>query len=120
MRRTALIPVLLVLALGACTDLVGPGARSLEGRWSARVDGETVRITLTDDSRGIRGSGEWGRDHVYVTGDRRYDEVYLFFEFSRYNPIELEGRAFSGEIEGRLYGSGYRGDPVRFERDSWW
>lgn len=120
MRRTALIPVLLMLVLGACTDFAGPGRRSLDGMWSARVDGETVRITLTEDARGIRGSGEWGWDRVYVTGDRFHDEVYLVFEFGQYNPIELEGQVFSGEIDGRLYGSGYHGDLVRFRRDSRW
>lgn len=119
MSRTALIPMLLMAVLGGCVDFTGPGSRSLDGDWSARVDGETVWVTLRDDGRVIRGSGDWGRDDVYVTGERDRDEVHLVFEFLDFNPIELEGRILSGEIEGRLYGSGYHGEVVRFRRDSW-
>ena len=119
MRRIALIPLLLMVVLGACDDFIGPGHRSLDGDWIARIDGETVEISLRDDDRDIRGSGDWGRDDVHITGERYHDDVYLVFEFNRFNPIELEGRIVSREIEGRLYGSGYHGESVRFRRDSW-
>lgn len=120
MRIPGLVSVLLMaVALGACDDLTRPGSRSLDGDWSARVDGESVWVTLRDDGDQIRGSGDWGRDEVYVTGERRHDDVYLMFDFLQYNPIELEGRLVNGEIEGRLYGSGYDGELVRFRRDSW-
>ena len=119
MRRLALFPLLLlIVVLGACADATGPGRRALDGDWSARIDGETVWISLREDRGSIRGSGEWGVDDVYVSGERYDSEVRLVFEFSRYNPIELEGRLVSQEIEGRLYGSGYQGELVRFRRDS--
>lgn len=118
MRRLALLPILLVtLLLGACDDLTGPGGRSLDGQWVARVEGEQVWLSLRDDGRDIRGSGEWGYDDIYVSGERRSSDVYLVFEFDRYNPIELEGRINNREIEGRLYGSGLDGERVRFRRD---
>lgn len=119
MRRLALIPLLLlIVALGACTDFTGPGHRALDGEWSARIDGESVWLSLREDRGSIRGSGEWGRDIVYVTGERYGNEVYLQFEFRYFNPIELEGRLASWEIDGRLYGSGYQGERVRFRRES--
>lgn len=118
MRRLAFIPLLLVvLLLGACTDITGVGSRTLDGRWSARIDGETIWISLRDDRGRIRGSGEWGWDEVYINGDRYGSEVYLYFEFNRYNPIEFEGRISRREFEGRIYGSGYHGERVRFRRD---
>ena len=118
MRRLVLIPLLLVVVLGACTDATGTGRRTLDGEWSARIDGETVWLSLREDGGSIRGSGEWGRDALYITGERYNDEVHLVLEFSRFNPIELEGRLVNRELEGRLYGSGYQGERVRFQRDS--
>ena len=118
MRRLALLPVLLAtLFLGACDDLTAPGSRSLDGQWSARIDGEEVWVSLRDDRGDIRGSGDWGFDDVSVRGERIDSEVYLIFEFDDFNPIELEGEIVSREIDGRLYGSGLEGDRVRFRRD---
>lgn len=119
MRKLALMPVLLLMVvLGACTDIAGPGHRSLDGQWSARIDGETVWLSLREDRHGIRGSGDWGRDAFHVTGDRYGNQVHLHFDFWHFNPIEFEGRLTSREIDGRVYGSGYRGDRVRFRRES--
>lgn len=119
MRRLTLIPLLLLIVLlGACDDISGVGGRDMDGSWSARVDGETVWLSLRDDRGLIRGSGEWGYDDIYVDGERRDGEVWLIFEFNRYNPIEFEGRVRRSELEGRLYGSGYDGVRVRFRRES--
>jgi hypothetical protein len=118
MPRLALLPPLLAaLLLGACGDLTGLGGRSLEGEWSARIEGEEVWVSLRDDRGEIWGSGEWGWDEVYVTGERIDSDVYLIFEFHRYSPIELEGVIVSREIDGRLYGSGLEGERVRFRRE---
>lgn len=117
MRRFALLPLLLALLLGACEDLTGPGGRSLDGEWTARIEGEEVWVSLRDDRGEIRGSGEWGYDNVWVTGERIDSDVYLTFEFDDYEPIELEGTIVSREIEGRLYGSGLEGERIRFRRD---
>lgn len=121
MRRMVWAPLLVVvaLALGGCQDVVGIGHNSVDGQWSARVDGETIWISLRDDRGRIRGSGDWGYDPIYVNGERYNSEVYLYFEFNRYNPIEFEGRVRNREIDGRLYGSGYNGVRVRFQRDRW-
>ena len=118
MRRLALIPLLLVvLLLGACDDLTGPGSRSLDGEWVTRIDGEEVWMSLRDDRGQIRGSGEWGFDDVSIRGERFDEEVYLIFEFDDFNPIELEGEIRSREIDGRLSGRGLDGDRVSFPRD---
>jgi hypothetical protein len=118
MRRLALLPLLLAaLFFGACDDLTGPGRRSLDGEWSTRIDGEEVWVSLRDDGGEIRGSGEWGFDDIFITGERNDTDVYLIFEFDGFNPIELEGEIVSREIEGRLYGSGFGGERVRFRRD---
>lgn len=119
MRRLTLIPLLLLFVLlGACDDIAGVGGRDVDGTWSARVDGESVWLSLRDDRGVIRGSGEWGYDDIYVDGERRSGEIWLIFEFGRYNPIEFEGRVRGSELEGRLYGSGYDGVRVRFRRGS--
>ena len=118
MRKLALLPLLLLtLLITACDDLTGPGRRSLDGEWVARFDGEEVWFSLRDDRGDIRGSGEWGRDDVFVNGDRHDSDVYLVFEFDRFSPIEFEGEIRNREIDGRLYGSGLDGERVRFRRD---
>lgn len=121
MRKMVMAPLLMVavLLLAGCQDVVGIGQRSLDGQWSARIDGETVWLSLRDDRGRIHGSGDWGYDGVYVDGERYNSEVYLHFEFNRYSPIEFEGRVRNRDIEGHLYGSGYNGMRVRFQRDSW-
>lgn len=119
MRRLTLIPLLLLFGvLGACGDITGPGSRSFDGEWSARVDGEIVWFSLRDSRGDIRGDGEWGYDYIYVDGERFDRDVYLVFEFNRYSRIEFEGRLSSSEIDGRIYGSGFDGKRVRFRRES--
>ena len=117
MRRITIFPLLLLaLLLGACDDVSGLGARSVDGDWLARIDGEEVFMSLRDDRGEIRGTGAWGWDEALVTGDRFDSEVDLRFTFDRYEPIEIEGVVRGNEIDGRVYGSGYDGERVRFER----
>lgn len=120
MRKLLIIPLLLVMVvLGACHDLTGPGrSGSLDGQWSGRIDGEQIWLSLRDDRGVIRGSGDWGYDPIDVRGERYSSEIYLMFDFRHYNPIELEGRIRGGEIDGRLYGSGYHGERIRLRRSS--
>lgn len=123
MRRLFIIALLLVMVvLGACHDVAGPGrGGSLDGQWSGQIDGERIWISLRDDRGVVRGSGDWGYDDIDVWGERlSSSEIYLRFDFRRYNPIELEGRIRGSEIEGRLYGSGYQGDRIRLRRGSRW
>jgi hypothetical protein len=118
MRRITVFPLLLsALLLGGCDELGGLGGRSIDGEWRARIDGEEVWVTLRDDRGEIRGSGDWGFDDVYVTGDRFDSDVYLEFEFYDYDPIDFEGVVRGREIEGRFFGSGLDGERVRFYRD---
>jgi hypothetical protein len=118
MRRIALIiPLLLTLLLGACSDVTGLGGRSLDGEWYATIDGEEVWVSLQDDRGDVWGDGDWGFDGVYVTGERNSSDVYLEFRFDRYSPVQLDGTVRGDEINGRLRGSGYDGVYVRFYRD---
>ncbi len=116
MRRFILLPLLLALLFGGCSDIVGLGGRSADGDWRATFGGEEVRVTLRDRAGDIRGDGRWGRDDVFVSGDRRGSDLSLRFEFALYSPIDFEGTIRSGQLEGRLYGSGLNGDLVRFHR----
>jgi hypothetical protein len=118
MRRITMLPLLLLtLLLGACDDVSGLGGRTVDGDWSARIDGEEVWVRLRDSRGEIRGSGDWGFDDVYVTGDRFDSDVYLEFDFDDFNPIEFEGIVRGRELEGRLYGSGLNGEYIRFHRE---
>jgi hypothetical protein len=118
MRKFVLFPLLALLFLVGCSDAVGVGSRSVDGEWTARVDGEDVWMSLREDSRGrVTGSGDWGWDRVYVRGDRRGSDVYLVFEFDRFSPINFDGSLRSGELDGRLTGSGWTGQRVTFRRD---
>lgn len=118
MRRIALLPLLLLgLLLGACDDLTGLGGRSVEGEWSARIEGEEVWMSLRDDGREVWGSGEWGFDRVSISGERIGSDLVLVFDFAGFNPIEFEGSVLGRELEGRLYGSGYDGERVSFYRE---
>jgi hypothetical protein len=81
MRKFVLFPLVALLFLAGCSDALGIDGRSANGEWTARVDGENVWVSLREDSRGrITGSGEWGWDDVWVTGDRRGSDIYLVFE----------------------------------------
>ena len=117
MRRITIYPLLLLaLLLGACDDISGLGRRSVDGDWLARIDGDEVFLTLRDDDGNIWGSGAWGWDEVIVTGDRFDSDVEMQFAFDRYAPIAFEGVVRGNELDGRLYGSGYDGVRVRFDR----
>jgi hypothetical protein len=108
MRRLVLFPLFALLLLAGCSDAIGISSRTVDGDWTARVDGETIWVTLREDNRGrITGAGEWGWSEVYVSGDRQGSEVYLMFEFDRFSPVTLEGTLRGREIDGRLRGSGY-------------
>jgi len=117
MRRSIIFPLFALLFLVGCVDSVGVGRSSVDGNWSARVDGENVWVTLREDRGRITGTGDWGWDRVYVRGDRRGSEVFLLFEFDRFSPIQFDGTVRGREIDGRLTGSGYRGEYVTFWRD---
>ena len=118
MRRVFTIPLLLLaLLLAACDDLSGLGGRSVDGDWSARLDGEDLWMTLREDRGEIWGEGEWGFDDVYVTGERNGSQVYLVFEFVRFDPVEFEGTIRGTELDGWVQGSGWNGERVRFYRD---
>jgi len=118
MRRLAFLPLLFVsLFLASCDDVSGLGSRDLDGEWVAWVEGEEVWFSVRDNRGSVRGSGEWGFDGIYVTGDRYHSEVWLRFEFGWFNPIEFEGEIRGRELRGRLYGSGYDGVRVRFRRE---
>lgn len=118
MRRIFMLPLLiLILLLTSCHDLSGLGGRSVDGQWRARLDGEDVWMSLREDRGEIWGFGEWGYDEVYISGERIESEVYLLFEFNRFNPVELEGSIRGREIDGWLHGSGWSGERVRFYRE---
>jgi hypothetical protein len=117
MRWVTIVSLLLLAPLlGACDDVAGLGTRSVDGEWRAAIDREEVWLSLRDHRGEIRGSGRWGYDDVFVRGERFGSEVRIEFDFDRYAPIELEGVVRGRDIEGRLYGSGFHGERVRFHR----
>lgn len=119
MRNAVLLMILMFAGLSAgCSDAVGiGGGRSVNGSWIATVDREDIYLTLTEDRGQIWGSGSWGYDPVTVNGNRAGSEISLIIDFAAYNPINFQGSIRDNQLEGRLSGSGYRGDGIVFWRD---
>lgn len=117
MRGLAFLPLLLVALLFTGCDVANLVSRDLDGQWVAWVEGEEVWFSVRDDRGRIRGSGEWGFDDIFVSGERWDDDVYLEFDFGFYNPIAFEGEIEGWDLRGRLYGSGFDGQRVRFRRE---
>jgi hypothetical protein len=119
MRRVVLVPMLVLAAvLGGCDDVTGiGGGRSVEGQWSGTVDREDIFLTLSEDDGRIHGSGSWGPDAITVDGTRSGSDVSLVFEFSDFDPANLQGEIANDRIEGWVTGSGYRDEPATLWRD---
>ncbi|MDR0786742.1 MAG: hypothetical protein LBG44_02645 [Gemmatimonadota bacterium] len=114
---TLLVMMLASPLLAGCGDLASLVLQDLDGRWVSRVDGEKILLRVNDDRGYLSGTGEWGADNVYVSGDREESRVLLTIEFGRFNPIEFEGQLEGWDLKGRLYGSGYDGTWVVFRRE---
>lgn len=119
MRRVLLLPMLLIAAfLAGCSDVTGiGGGRSVEGQWAGTVDREDIFMTLSEDNGRIHGSGTWGPDVITIDGTRSGSNVSLVFEFSEYEPVNLQGSISNDRIEGWVTGSGYRDEPATLWRD---
>lgn len=128
MRRTVLASLLALLATSAaCDSPAEPESYSIVGTWvSAGPDSIDAQMTLTTTARAVQGAGGWltpSRSMGFsVTGAQVSRQVSLLFDFD-----DMEDIAFQGEFQdtesdtltilaGRLYGSGYRGQPMQWVR----
>lgn len=131
MRKTVLLPLLLVLAAPACgDDPVSTPPADLEGTWTGSTqlaEGSgtySFDLRFTQDGREIGGEGQirvvvrdTARDSAQVSVAGRYRNPELAFTLLRegFAPLDFTGRIFRGETEdadsvaGTLSGSGFAG-----------
>lgn len=123
MRRTILLlPFLVLAAFTACQTTTVPERRELLGSWESKgFPGATVRMTLSETARAVRGAGSWltllEADAFSVDGALAVDEVSLLFDFDTRPAINFQGY-FEDEdvLVGTLTGDGYRRQRITFER----
>ena len=118
--NTALVLALCILLAGC--DVLGPGDKELDGRWSGHIesDGSTIAVSVDIDEnseREILGSGSIGSHSVMVDGSRTGDRVALTLSAPTFNDMSyiatLDG---DDELTGTVSGSGFSGETLILRR----
>jgi hypothetical protein len=114
---------LLLLLIAACTPATEPERRSLIGSWSSTEFGTTtVRMTLTETAREVRGAGSWIEPNralaFHVEGAHAERAVALILLFPQAEAVSFRG-AFTdaATLVGTLTGGRFREEPITFVRD---
>lgn len=110
-------------AILGCQGTTTPERRELSGSWETTAfPGATIRMTLTETAREVRGAGSWltvvDAYGFGIGGALTGDEFSLLFTFDNRPDINFQG-SFDGEdiLKGRFAGDGYRREQqVIFER----
>lgn len=125
-RRYPYLSILLVLALGACSDSTGPESFSISGTWnSVGFLNADFSMTVVETARAVEGAG-----HRIVGGDASAYRVFganegrsasLLLDFDGESDINFEGEFDRVEgvtvLTGLLFGGGYSGDAITFQRE---
>lgn len=122
----SLVLPLLALSLSGCGDSTGPEIFSISGRWES-TDFTDARfgMTIVETARAVEGAcyriGEDGTSACRVIGANAGRVTSLLLDFDDRPDISFEGQFESGEestlITGALYGGGYSGDSITFQRN---
>ena len=124
-RRLYLMMTLLIPALAACSDSTGPDSFSISGTWnSAGFATGDFSMTVVETARAVEGAGHrvvGGVATAYrVYGANEGSSASLLLDFDGEPDINFEGEFVSTEdgraLEGLLFGSGFVGEPITFQR----
>lgn len=129
MRRgySAVVGLLVAFAVAGCSDSTGPESFSISGTWTSVgfVDAD-FSMTVVETARAVEGAGHrisGGSASAYrVYGANAGRSASLLFDFDNAEDLNFEG-TFEREdgvttLEGLLFGGGYAGDPITFQRDA--
>ena len=125
-RRYLSLSILLVLVIGACSDSTGPDSFSISGTWnSVGFVAADFSMTVVETARAVEGAGhriEAGNASAYrVFGANEGRTASLLLDFDGEADINFEGEFDRVEgvtvLEGLLFGGGYAGEPISFQRE---
>jgi len=121
----AILLLLTSLAMGSCSDSTGPQTFSISGTWtSVGFAGADFSMTVVETARAVEGAGyriAGGQATAYrVVGANAGQRASLLLDFDGQEDINFEG-AFERQedatvLEGLLFGGGYSGAPITFQR----
>ncbi|HEX6927422.1 MAG TPA: hypothetical protein VF167_18495 [Longimicrobiaceae bacterium] len=127
MRSTVTILLLLTsLVVGGCSDSTGPQTFSISGTWtSVGFAGADFSMTVVETARAVEGAGyriTGGQATAYrVFGANAGQRASLLLDFDDQEDINFEGTFERQEnatvLEGLLFGGGYSGAPITFQRE---
>lgn len=125
-RGNSILLLLAALLLGACSDSTGPESFSISGTWtSAGFSDADFSMTVVETARAVEGAGyriSAGEAEAYrVYGANAGDRASLLLDFDQVEDINFEGEFQRQDgvtlLEGFLFGGGYSGQPITFQRD---
>ena len=115
-----------VVGTMGCSDSTGPESFSISGTWtSAGFADADFSFTVVETARAVEGAGHRVRDGVAtafrVSGANAGQRASLHLDFDDEPDVNFEG-AFAEDdsdvrlLEGRLFGGGYSGAEITFQR----
>jgi hypothetical protein len=125
-KSVALLAGLLLTA--ACSNTSAPAVYSAVGTWqSVGFTPADVQMTLVETARSPAGAGRWimtdSAAAFRVTGAHVDSLITLLFDFDGRSDVSLEGTFRPGkgdhattQIVGSLFGGGFSGEAITFER----
>lgn len=115
-----------VVGLVGCSDSTGPESFSISGTWtSAGFADADFSFTVVETARAVEGAGHrvmGGQATAFrVSGANAGQRASLHFDFDDEADVNFEGQFAEGDdnvrlLEGRLFGGGYSGAEVTFQR----
>lgn len=118
--------VTFVLLAAACDKATEPSSVSIAGSWeSVSFSGASFRMTMVETARAVEGAGHRaaaGETAAFrIVGANTGRKTSLLFDFDGRDDINFEGeferRNSATTLEGALFGGGYNGNAIVFQRE---
>jgi len=114
------------LTLSGCSDSTGPEIFAISGTWTS-VDFPDAQFSMTvvETARAVEGAGHRLQDEEAVAfrvyGANAGQRASLLLDFEEESDINFEGVFSRGDangtlLDGLLFGGGYAGEPITFQR----
>lgn len=125
-RRALAILMAVGVFSSGCSDSTGPEIFAISGTWtSVNFPDAEFSMTVVETARAVEGAGHrlQGDDAVAfrVYGANAGQRASLLLDFEEENDVNFEGAFSRGDengtlLEGMLFGGGYVGEAVTFQR----